>query len=111
MYCSSQVKQKPPAIGDHVILSQPSGEQLPAIVRFVGDVGRYPNMVGLEFLFAVNQGCHDGFSDKAQARGFTCPPGKGCYIRQDAQNVHRVSEKDATEANWVNILAEIARKL
>ena len=68
-------------------------------------------MVGLEFLFAVNEGCHDGFSDKAQARGFTCPPGKGCYIRQDAQNVQRVSEKDAAEANWVNILAEIARKL
>ena len=50
-------------VGCYVIYS-PAGMPMPGVVRFSGTLGSMPRMVGLELMFATNDGCHDGYSDK-----------------------------------------------
>ena len=99
------------AVGNYVLCSgSPSGSPLPAIVRFVGFFAG-AQRVGLEFMFAALPGCHDGFSEKANAGAFTCAPGKGCYLEEQDARLRLVTAEEAQEANWDNLLSAIGMKL
>ena len=90
-------------MGNYVLCSgSPSGSPLPAIVRFVGFFAG-AQRVGLEFMFAALPGCHDGFSEKANAGAFTCAPGKGCYLEEQDARLRLVTAEEAQEANWDNL--------